>query len=134
MLRYIILFTDRSCNKRFTEELRNRGESRAGLWGALIVFLCEKFLYTIVCYRKYCRLGSHAPWASWIRPLRNDILLKTTCLLSNFCNNFRKPISATASSINSILRHRVVIEILPLEMGRCSAIIRTKYGMSIAYN
>ena len=31
-----------------------------GVMGPLMSFSCQKFLNTIVCYRKYCRLGG--PW------------------------------------------------------------------------
>ena len=53
------------------------GGSRAGVLGAIIqnwtvgaisVFLCEKFLNTIVCYRKQLPFGGQGSPAPWIRP------------------------------------------------------------------
>ena len=36
--------------------------------GAISVFSCKKFLNTIVCHRKHCRLGVTASRAPWICP------------------------------------------------------------------
>ena len=38
-----------------------RGGSRAGLWGAVSVFSCEKCLNTIAYHRKHYCLGAMAP-------------------------------------------------------------------------
>ena len=52
--------------------LKIRGRSRAGLKEPYLSFACEKFLSTIVCYKKHFRLGVIAPQPPKSGPTQNS--------------------------------------------------------------
>ena len=121
-----ILHVSPSCRFGYGKTTPVRGRSRVGLWEDInCIFLCEKFLNTIVYYSSHCHLGG--PWPPGPTPDPNKNSLSNNWYFKicfDIINNnllvyyFSSLLGYPSSAIFRVLVGFLYLIIKPLSLGK----------------